>query len=124
MVAKWNLFDPNTNETYVFEVNPNEGGTPGITKKIEYQAPTSPAGPLVMFEGRDDPRKLEFSGVILSQTQLADMLTWFNKRYKLRLTDDLGRQFWVYLTTFEPTRERRVSHPWKHNYKATAAVVQ
>jgi hypothetical protein len=123
MVTRWTFFDPYTSETYTFAINPNEGGTPGLVKKIEYQTAAAPDGAMLVFEGRDDPKKIDFSGTILEQAQLDAFIVWFGKRNKIRLTDDLGRQFWVYLTSFNPTRGRKASHPWRHTYQASAAVI-
>jgi hypothetical protein len=117
-MAKWSFYDPTDDTTYVFPVNPNEGGTPGRTKKLEYQATAAPDGVTLIFEGRDEARQIQVSGVLLDQGQLEALDAWVNdRRHQIRLTDDLGRQFWIYLTNFEATRNRRQSHPWHHSYR-------
>jgi hypothetical protein len=41
----------------------------------------------------------------------------------VRLTDDLGRSFVIYLESFQPQRALSHTHPWKHTYQATAVIV-
>lgn len=123
MVVKWTFFDPTVPETYVFEVNPSEGGTPSREKNIDQQATAAPNGRTLLFEGRDTVSQIDISGTILSQSQYTTFETWFNKRHQIRLTDDLGRQFWVYITSFSATRNRRVSHPWHHSYNMSMLIL-
>lgn len=123
MVVKWTLYDPTVPETYTFPYNPNEGGTPGVSKKITTEVTAAADGSAIIFEGRPDPQKISFSGSILDQQQLDDLMVWFQKERQLLLTDDLGRQYWVYLTSFSATRERWRSHPWKHKYSAEATIL-
>lgn len=124
MVVRWTLHDPVADEDFTFPFNPNEGGTPAVAKKISYQASASPDGTVVIFEGRRDPQRLEFNGVILEQAHLDALTTWFNKRNKVTLTDDLGRVYTVYLTEFNASRVRRGSRPYYHTYSAVAVVVE
>lgn len=123
MVVRWTLHDPTVPETYTFHVNPNAGGTPGITKNLTTEVTAAPDGSAIIFEGRPEPQTLSFSGVILEQAHLDALMTWFQKEHQLRLTDDLGRQYWVYLKSFTPTRERARSHAWKHTYTAEATIL-
>lgn len=122
-MARWQLYDPTVPETYVFPVNPNEGGTPNRAKRIDTQVPAAPDGKVLLWEGRDEPQKIDIKGVILEQAQLDAFNLWFNKRHQVRLTDDLGRQYWVYMTTFNATRNRRVSHPWHHSYDMSFTIL-
>ena len=124
MVVRWTLFDPITDETYTFPFNPNEGGTPALTKNITYKASAALDGTTLMFEGRAEPQRLEFSGVILEEAHLEALTDWFEKRNKIVLTDDLGREFTVYLTEFSASRVRRGTRPYYHTYRATAVVVE
>lgn len=119
----WRFYDPTVPEEWELQVNPNDGGTPANKKTITYQNTSAPDGLTLMFEGRDEVEQLAFSGVLLHQEQLQLFQTWFKKRHQVRLTDDLGRVFWVYITSFEPKRVRSRSHPWKHQYQATATVL-
>lgn len=112
----WTLTDPVTAATYDLEINPNQGGTPSYNKNIQYQATAAPDGKVLMFEGRDEPKTMSVSGVILSQTLLDALVTWYEKRYAIEVEDDLGRTFKIYITSFQPQREFSVSHPWRHSY--------
>lgn len=123
MAVKWTFYDPLVPETYVFEVNPNSGGTPRRKKNFSYQNTAAPDGKTLMFQGRDDPEMLAFSGVLLSETQLDAFNDWFDKQHQIRITDDLNREFWAVITSFEPDRQRARSHPWKHSYKCEATVL-
>ena len=45
-----------------------------------------------------------FSGILLSESQYNDMVTWMNKEYPVTLTDDLGQASLVYLESLEYSR--------------------
>ncbi len=123
VVVKWNLYDPTVPEGYTFEVNPNQGGTPPLKKAITYQSTTSPFGKTLIFEGRDQVQEETVSGTLLTQVQLENLQYWFDKRHQVLLTDDLGRQYWIYITSFTPKRERARSHPWKHSYELSYTIL-
>lgn len=123
MVVRWTFFDPTVPETYTFPMNPTEGGTPDRTKSLQAQATAAPDGKLILFEGREEPRRIELSGTLLEQAQLDAFTTWYEKRHQIRVTDDLGRQYWVYITGFSATRNRRVHHPWHHSYKMQLTIL-
>jgi len=112
----WVLTDPVTLDTYDLPINPNQGGTPSYRKSITYRNTAAPDGKVLMFEGRDEPQNMSVSGVILSEELLNALVTWYQKRYAVTVEDDLGRTFSIYITSFDPQRERSVSHPWRHSY--------
>lgn len=122
-VTRWVFEDPVTLATYNFEVNPSDGGSPQYSKNISYSSTSAPGGKVIVFEGRDKPLTLEFSGVILTQAHYDAFVTWFQKRYQVNVTDDLGRQFSIIIESFSPKRERAVHSPWKHSYSVSATVV-
>lgn len=123
MVNRWTFEDPNTLETYTFAINPNEGGSPQYSKKFEYRNTSAPDGKVIVFEGRDDPQTIEFSGTLLTQAQYDAFVTWWDKRYQVKITDDLGREFWIEIESFSPKRERAVHYPYKHSYTIKAIIV-
>jgi hypothetical protein len=123
VVVKWTLYDPIDEDGYTFEINPNEGGTPSRKKTLTYQATAAPDGKTLMFEGREEPQELQVSGVLLSAEQLAAFNAWMDKHHQVLLTDDLHRQFWIYMTALEPTRQRARSHPYKHQYSLTYTIL-
>lgn len=122
-VVKWEFYDPETDDSYTFEINPNEGGSPQFIKKLQYQATAAPDGVILAFEGRDEPKTTDFGGTILSRAQYDAMVAWFSKRHVIQYTDDLGRVFQIYITNFEPKRARSHQYPWKHTYSVKCLVM-
>lgn len=120
---RWVLTDATNSSSYQLHVNPNAGGTPSLTKSITYEASAAPDGATLAFEGRDSPRKIEVSGVILEQAHLEALELWAAKRHPVTLTDDLARVFDVYIESFEPTRVRKGNNPWYHTYSLKMLVV-
>ncbi len=110
------FFDPATNADVELPINPNEGGSPSYRKTINYQNTSSPYGRTLIFEGQDEPKQMECSGVILTQFHYELLVNWFHLRRQIRLTDDLGRVNWIYITAFEPKRELSKTYPWRHSY--------
>lgn len=121
--VRWTFYDPTNSTTYTFPINPSEGGSPIHKKTMTYQNTLSPGGRVLIFEGQTEAQEVEFSGTILDQAQYDAMVLWFNKRHQIRLTDDLGRQFNIYITEFTPKRERAYHHPWKHSYSVKYVVM-
>lgn len=119
----WQFYDPQTAENYSFTVNPAEGGTPTRKKNITKIKTTAWNAKPLLFEGADEPLQFAWSGVLLTQEQLQAYITWFNKRTQVRLTDDLGRVFYLYIIKFAPKRERAAHHPWKFSYAAEAIAL-
>lgn len=121
--CRWTFYDPKTLVTYVFAVNPNAGGSPVRKKNVQTQATTAPRGITLYFEGADEPLSFEWSGTINDQAHLQAYKDWFDKRHQILLTDDLGRQFYIYITSFDPKRVRSYQHRWKHTYTAKATAL-
>lgn len=121
-VVRWVFEDPETLDEYTFEVNPSEGGSPNFEKKVT-EIPTVVGDPLI-FEGARPLQKMQFQGVILTEEHYNAMVEWFNKAYPLIVTDDLGRSFRIYITTFSPTRQRAVHYPWKHSYTVNYILLE
>lgn len=122
-VVRWVFEDPVTLDSYTFAVNPSEGGSPAFNKNITYQVTAAPDGKVISFEGRDHPRTLEFSGVLFTEAEFDAFHEWWDKRYQVNVTDDLGRTFTIQINTFEPQRRRAIQHPWKHDYRISATIV-
>jgi hypothetical protein len=123
MALRWRFYDPTVPEEYVFEVGPDSGGSPEFAKTITEEATVAPGGKTLIFEGADQPQHLEFSGTLLSQEQYEAFVTWWSKRRQIRITDDMGREFWVYITRFTPKRERAIHSPYKHSYSITCTIL-
>jgi hypothetical protein len=109
-------------EEYMWEVNPREFSL-AHKKAISFANTSAPDGKTIIWQGRDEPRRIQFSGTILREEQYEEMLHWFGKRHQVQVEDDLGRTFWLVITDFQPKRERSRSFPWKHSYTCEAIVV-
>lgn len=123
MVVKWRFHDPSLGETYTFEVNPNDDGIPGYKKNYQTTVTTAPDGKVLLFEGRDEPRRGSFSGVSLSEAQHLAFIHWFEKRNQITVTDDLSRTYTIIIDSYEPKRKRNRSHPYRHDYTISYIVV-
>ncbi len=123
MVVRWSFHDPTVPETYVLEINPNDGGTPSRKKTISYQNTSAPDGKALVFEGRDEVQTISFSGDILTVTHLTALTLWYEKRHQILVTDDLSRQFWIYINSLELKRERAAHSPYKHTYTIEAIIL-
>lgn len=122
-VVRWDFDDPVLDETYVFDVNPSEGGSPKKKKNILSTPTVAPDGVVLQFEGYPDPDLIEWSGTILYESQFNTLYDWWTKKHQIQLTDDLGRQVWIYIVDFKFERRRSSIYPWKHGYSITAHVL-
>ena len=120
-VVRWTLWDPVLGTTLTFPINPAESFLPHREKEFTLQTTTQ--GKLLAFEGNEKAQEFNFSGTFLDQNSYNFMVNWFNKRYQLRLTDDLGNQFWIYLKSFSPKRKRSSNYKWAFTYDATAVLM-
>lgn len=115
----WNFYDHT--DSYDFYVNPLEASMPTLNKKVTYQA--TAAGKQVSYEGRPQVGSLSFSGVILEEAQYLIFREWWLKRKQVRITDDLGQKYWVYLKSFNPTRRKNNTYDWLMDYTAEGIVL-
>lgn len=120
----WTLYDYDTAESYDLAINPASGGSPSYAKSFTVTNTTAPGGKALIFEGQDEVPQISVSGVLLTEDLYNKFVTWWNKRNLLRITDDLGRNFDIYITSFRPERVRSVTHPWRHNYTLDYIVVE
>ncbi len=120
MGHRWKFYDAIGNIEITLPINPKEGGSPSYKKNIQTQATTAPNGNTIIFEGQDEVKTYEWSGVILEQSHYQLLVTWFEKRRQIRITDDLNRVIWVYITEFTPKRQMSYQYPWKHEYSLRA----
>jgi hypothetical protein len=124
MTVRWVFEDPVTLLSETFIINPSEGGTPSFEKNEVYANTAAPQGNVLIMEGRDNYQQLSFSGVILYKEQYDMFLAWWQKRYQIKMTDDLGRSFIIYIKSFKPTRKRSYQYPWKHDYVIDYTVLE
>lgn len=124
MVVRWRIFDPTTGTEWVFPMNPKSGALPDRQKNLVKQAvAASDSKHVLLFEGSENPRVISWEGTILTEEFYRDMLDWFDKKNQVLLTDDLGQQFWVYLTKFSPKRVNRYNWDWAMTYEVECLVI-
>lgn len=121
-VVRWTFYDPLVPETYTFEINPKEGGTPVYKRNFAYRTTAAQDGRTIVFEGRDQPQQITWSGIILTEAHLNAYITWYGKKNQIQLTDDLGRTFWIVIESFEPKRTYSRNF-WRHEYSVTATII-
>lgn len=109
-------------DRYVFEINPNDNGALTIIKSILMTQTTGPNRVNILQEGTNQAPLLDFSGIILTQQQLEAMELWFDRRVFLKVTDDLGREYYGVFSTFTPKRVRHASNFWYHTYDAEFTI--
>lgn len=124
MVVQWSMMDyyQATPDIYYFEINPNDGGSPAVTKQMTLLQSAGPNRMNLVQEGNTVAPTLSFSGVILEQVQYENLELWFDRRALIKLVDDLERTFFGVFSKFTPKRLRRPNNPWYHTYDAEFAV--
>lgn len=122
-VVRWTFTDPVTSAVYTFHLNPSSGGSPSYEKTITTETTVAPGGNVLLFEGADVPRVGSIAGTILSLAHYQAMVDWWEKRYPVVMTDDLGRAQTIYLKKFTPTRKRSVSHRYLHDFTLDYVVL-
>jgi len=120
---RWRLYDPVLDIEYTLAINPLDLDGPSYDKTITYENTSAPDGQTVIFEGQDAPQKIGGSGTILEQAHYDAWVLWFEKRRQIRLTDDLGRVLWIYITSFKPKRKRSREFPWRHEFTFEATIL-
>lgn len=121
MVVRWQVYDPYLG-TEEFPLNPSEVDLPPLEKDITTRHTTA-NNKAVLFEGNGEPTEFKFNGVLFEEADYDWFVTWYNKKYQVRVTDDLGQEFWIYLQSFRPRRRRSFHHPWCIEYEAVAVIV-
>lgn len=122
-VHRWTMWDPESDTTLTFPMNPVEGSLPSFEANITQHPTVAPDGMVLLFEGRDAAQTFPFSGWVLTQTHYQFLVNWFRLKRQVRVTDDLGNQFWLYLTKFTPTRKRSINFDWLIEYDAEAIIL-
>lgn len=123
MAVGWSFIDPVDSSVVQFSINPNSGGTPTKARTITTRTTLVPGGKSIKYEGKVSPDVITFSGVLNTQAQLNMYTAWFDKLHQVQLIDDLGRSFYVMMTSFIPKRVRKARNPWRHTFDATLTVV-
>jgi hypothetical protein len=121
----WKFEDPIDGTVQIMSINPNEGASPSFRKTLTKMTTTAPGAGrrALVFEGADEISQFDFSGVLLTKEHYDFILNAWRSRHILRVTDDLGRVFMLYIESFEPRRLLSRTYPWRHEYSATSVVV-
>lgn len=121
---KWTLEDTVTapGSPIQLEINPDSVDFTGQENNISTGVSSAPFGQKLVFQGRQSPKRMQFSGTVLSEAQFKTLEAWSNKEYQFKLTDDLSRVFWIYITSC--TFDRRVNKEnWLASYTINATVL-
>lgn len=121
MRTPWIFEDEYASTVYELEVNPQEASMPSVVKT--YTPSATAAGQQIIFQGRSPSQQLSCSGIILTEDQYNTMREWARLEKQIKITDDLGRVFWVYIKSFAPRRVRSSQYPWTHEFSMTAVVL-
>lgn len=117
----WIMRDVASDDEYEFAVNPLDMSFPLVQKRLTTQYTT--AGKPITWEGRSEVPVVSFSGTILYREHYEIMLEWLEKSTQIALTDDFGRNFWLFLTEFSPSRRYSADFPWRHEYSASGLII-
>lgn len=119
---EWELYDPQSGEIYEFLINPSSFNTNAVSKNVSFQ-PTAHGGRSIAFQGRNQVQTISLSGTILEESEYLALQRFANKRSQIRLTDDLDRVMWIYITSFAPTRQLHPNHPFYFSYSLQATIL-
>jgi hypothetical protein len=120
---RWTLHNPVTSTTITWPLNPREGALPNREKTYTAMGPTSPYGTQIVFQGRDKPITMSFSGGILEKSHYLFFSNWYDVPNEVTVTDELGNVFTMWLTKFQPKRKNRHSHAWAGEYEIEVLVL-
>jgi hypothetical protein len=120
--AKWTLEDPVSGTSYTFTINPT-GDSPVNQKTLNYESTAAPSDSILLYEGADQPTTFSVSGTILTLNQYSSFMFFYQLRRQTKLTDDLNRVRWIYLTQFSPVRVRSATFPAKMTYQLSGYIL-
>jgi len=109
-VIKWQLYDAVTDETFVFDLNPQDVEYTGRVRS--FKLTRTPLGRIIVSYGKINTATITFSGWLPTLELLDNLREWTLKEYQVRLTDELGRQNWYYLNNFAASRVPTKSGSW------------
>ncbi len=125
-VRRWVLTDPfDTNpatNTYTFPRNPSSMTSVFPTRQVSSMSTS--AGKILLYEGQTPTTQWEFSGMVLSKTQLDSLHAWvYKKRRRVVLNDHFGRNITLVFTGMDAVPRRRVNYYYSHDYTVTALIL-
>lgn len=128
MVHRWQLHDPSTSETYVFQRNPNKMTSPHpkkattiFSRNFNFVDEKLGVGRVIQF--RQEPYEWQFSGDIRTEAQYEDLRDWTRRVGRLELTDHFLRVWEVRFDSVEIDELRpRKTNYWRFGYTAKAII--
>jgi hypothetical protein len=117
----WIFEDEAASQVYEFPINPREATMPAVSKTFT-PVPTT-RGRSLLFQGREQSSLITLSGTLLTEEEYLAFREWSQKDRQIKITDDLGRVYWVVIKTFTPRRVRSIEYPWRHEFTITCVVV-
>lgn len=122
-VTRWTLTDPTTGgDTFEFPVNPRTADSVILPRALSVERTTHPDGQAIVFEGARKAKTWTMTGELLAYEDVQSLREWPAKRYKVYLSDDLGRTFVVRVLTVKPTWKRSARFPEMHTYTLTCLL--
>jgi hypothetical protein len=128
----WKFEDPVTSDVYFLPVNPKaDTGSNARTRELAYSvnAGLRQQGDGVdtidnlVYESNKPQRPFAYEGFAYTKEQYDAWNEWANKGYPILMTDDLGREFTVYITSLLWSRVRSRQFPYKHSYKFSGIIL-
>ena len=124
-MAQWKITDNSTGTPvdYTFIINPNAFTPPPREASISSTQAVSPTGGALLFQGRDKVVRLQFDGLVHTETFYNSLRTQLAKWYPVDLTDDQGNSWSVVFEKSTFKRVKRATNHWRFDYTVTAIVV-
>lgn len=120
-MSRWTFYDGVT--TYSHQINPNRMSSPLRPRPVTAFI-TGQDGNARSVRHPEPPHEWRFSGVVRSEQQYNDLLTWGQKTGTITITDHLGRAFDVLMVEFKPDEQRPTARTaWRFNYEMTVLVI-
>lgn len=117
----WTIYDAVANQETDLEINPQSFKVLPAQRTVSVDKTT--AGQVLFFEGRASVSTLSFSGLTMTEGQLATIRGFATHRNQLKLTDDLGHTYWFYVTGLQVSRQLKRQVPWYHSYTVDAVIL-
>lgn len=119
--VRWILHDPVADETWTMPINPDSGSEFPYRRTFAAGTGWRKDDRVRLFEQKPRGEEFNWSGVIRTQAHYDALLAWASKSNAVTLTDHIGRQLRIYITSFEPVDRkptRRLSTRWRYTMKS------
>ncbi len=103
MTVKWTFTDEVEGTTSVFTLNPESASIDRGGLQSSQISTTN--GRRIIQKGRRNPDAMVINGTTFQEDEFVAFAQIASKMYQVKLTDDLGREFWVFITGYSPERQ-------------------